>query len=86
MLYGIKLIVVGFKTASKACCGNGGQYAGIIPCGPTSTLCTDRDKHVFWDPYHPSEAANVLIAKQLLDGDPKYISPMNLRQLRDLDH
>ncbi|KVI09026.1 GDSL esterase/lipase At2g23540-like [Cynara cardunculus var. scolymus] len=76
----------GFKTASKACCGNGGQYAGIIPCGPTSTLCTDRDKHVFWDPYHPSEAANVLIAKQLLDGDPKYISPMNLRQLRDLDH
>ncbi|KAJ9540654.1 hypothetical protein OSB04_027160 [Centaurea solstitialis] len=76
----------GFTTASKACCGNGGQYAGIIPCGPTSTLCTDRTKHVFWDPYHPSEAANVLIAKQLLDGDKKYISPMNLRQLRDLDH
>nr|KAJ0221083.1 hypothetical protein LSAT_V11C200081570 [Lactuca sativa] len=74
----------GFKTASKACCGNGGQYAGIIPCGPTSTLCTDRDKHVFWDPYHPSEAANVLIAKQLIAGDPKYVSPMNLKELRDL--
>ncbi|KAI3794076.1 hypothetical protein L1987_36701 [Smallanthus sonchifolius] len=52
----------GFKTASKACCGNGGQYAGIIPCGPKSTLCEERDKYVFWDPYHPSEAANVLIA------------------------
>ncbi|KAI3722557.1 hypothetical protein L2E82_33597 [Cichorium intybus] len=74
----------GFKTASKACCGNGGQYAGIIPCGPTSTLCTDRDKHVFWDPYHPSEAANILIAKQLIQGDPKYVSPMNLKELRDL--
>ncbi|KAK1440721.1 hypothetical protein QVD17_06552 [Tagetes erecta] len=74
----------GFTTASKACCGNGGQYAGIIPCGPTSTLCHDRDKHVFWDPYHPSEAANVLIANQLLQGDPKYVTPMNLRELRDL--
>ncbi|KAL9245759.1 hypothetical protein vseg_019374 [Gypsophila vaccaria] len=74
----------GFKTASVACCGNGGQYAGIVPCGPQSSLCKDRDKHVFWDPYHPSEAANVLIAKQLLDGDTKYISPVNLRQLRNL--
>lgn len=74
----------GFTTASRACCGNGGQFAGIIPCGPTSSMCTDRDKHVFWDPYHPSEAANIIIAKQLLDGDAKYISPMNLRQLRDL--
>ncbi|XP_021714217.1 GDSL esterase/lipase At2g23540-like [Chenopodium quinoa] len=73
----------GFSTASRACCGNGGQFAGIIPCGPSSSLCTDRDKHVFWDPYHPSEAANVLLAKQLLDGDTKYISPMNLRQLRN---
>ncbi|KAK1410258.1 hypothetical protein QVD17_36793 [Tagetes erecta] len=75
----------GFTTASKACCGNGGQYAGIIPCGPTSSLCEDRDKHVFWDPYHPSEAANVLIAKQLLQPDhPKYVSPMSLMELRDL--
>ncbi|PSS30778.1 GDSL esterase/lipase [Actinidia chinensis var. chinensis] len=74
----------GFTTASRACCGNGGQFAGIIPCGPTSSMCSDRDKHVFWDPYHPSEAANVIIAKQLLDGETKYVSPINLRQLRDL--
>lgn len=47
-------------------------------------MCADRDKHVFWDPYHPSEAANLIIAKQLLEGSPKYISPMNLKQLRDL--
>ncbi|KAJ0752093.1 putative triacylglycerol lipase [Helianthus annuus] len=75
----------GFNTTSKACCGNGGQYAGIIPCGPTSSLCEDRDKHVFWDPYHPSEAANVIIAKQLLQGDPKYVSLMGFKELRDLD-
>ncbi|CAI0429494.1 unnamed protein product [Linum tenue] len=73
----------GFTTSSRACCGNGGQFAGIVPCGPTSSMCANRSKHVFWDPYHPSEAANVIIAKQLLDGDTKYISPMNLRQLRN---
>ncbi|KAK0606193.1 hypothetical protein LWI29_035032 [Acer saccharum] len=74
----------GFTTSSKACCGNGGQFAGIVPCGPTSTMCEDRDKHVFWDPYHPSEAANLIVAKKLVDGEKKYISPVNLRQLRDL--
>ncbi|XP_065874831.1 GDSL esterase/lipase At2g23540 [Euphorbia lathyris] len=74
----------GFTTATRACCGNGGQFAGIIPCGPTSSMCADRTKHVFWDPYHPSEAANLMLAKQLLDGDEKYISPVNLRQLRNL--
>lgn len=74
----------GFTTASRACCGNGGRFAGIVPCGPSSTMCEDRDKHVFWDPYHPSEAANVLLAKQLLDGDTRYMYPVNLRQLRNL--
>ncbi|CAI8609203.1 unnamed protein product [Vicia faba] len=74
----------GFTTSSKACCGNGGQFAGIIPCGATSSICNDRYKHVFWDQYHPSEASNIIIAKQLLDGDKRYISPLNLRQLRDL--
>lgn len=73
----------GFSTASKACCGNGGQFAGIVPCGPTSSMCSDRSMHVFWDPYHPSEAANLILAKKLLDGDKRVISPMNLRQLRD---
>ncbi|XP_048560504.1 GDSL esterase/lipase At2g23540-like [Triticum urartu] len=71
----------GFSTASVACCGNGGRYAGIVPCGPTSSMCDDRENHVFWDPYHPSEKANVLLAKYIVDGDSKYISPMNLRKL-----
>ncbi|KAK8606807.1 hypothetical protein V6N13_052564 [Hibiscus sabdariffa] len=74
----------GFTTASRACCGNGGQFAGIIPCGPASSLCEDREKHIFWDPYHPSEAANLIIARQLVYGSTKYISPMNLTQLRNL--
>ncbi|XP_020592468.1 GDSL esterase/lipase At2g23540 [Phalaenopsis equestris] len=74
----------GFKTSSSACCGNGGKFAGIIPCGPTSTMCDNRSEYVFWDPYHPSEATNLIIGKYLVDGDSKYISPMNLRQLINL--
>ncbi|CAA0829157.1 GDSL esterase/lipase [Striga hermonthica] len=74
----------GFTSASKACCGDGGPYAGIVPCGPASSMCKDRDKYVFWDPYHPSEAANVIIAKQLLDGDAGYVSPINIRELWNL--
>ncbi|KAF6160588.1 hypothetical protein GIB67_019528 [Kingdonia uniflora] len=74
----------GFKTASSACCSTGGQFAGIIPCGPASSLCGDRSKYVFWDAYHPSEAANLIIAKKLVDGDTKYMTPINLRQLQDI--
>ncbi|CAL5071268.1 unnamed protein product [Urochloa decumbens] len=74
----------GFETASVACCGNGGSYDGLVPCGPTTSMCDARDKHVFWDPYHPSEAANVLLAKYIVDGDSKYISPINLRKLYSL--
>ncbi|KAF9600581.1 hypothetical protein IFM89_010067 [Coptis chinensis] len=89
-VYGLVLDVLtnyakyGFKTASVACCGNGGQYQGLIPCGPQSSMCEERSKYVFWDPYHPSEAANLIIAKKLVDGETKYISPVNLRQLKDL--
>ncbi|XP_020675249.1 GDSL esterase/lipase At2g23540 [Dendrobium catenatum] len=73
----------GFKSSSSACCSNG-PMTGIVPCGPTSLMCGDRSKYLFWDPYHPSEAANVIVAKYLLDGDTQYIFPINLRQLKEL--
>ena len=59
-----------------------GQYNGEITCLPSiSTLCSDRDKHVFWDAFHPTEAANRLIARAAFDGNTSEIVPMNLRQL-----
>ncbi|CAH9067525.1 unnamed protein product [Cuscuta europaea] len=74
----------GFTTATMACCGNTGQYAWIVPCGSASNMCGDRNKYVFWDHYHPTEAANILISNKFLQGDPKYVSPITLLQLRDL--
>ncbi|CAH8321099.1 unnamed protein product, partial [Eruca vesicaria subsp. sativa] len=61
----------GFRTACEACCGTEGRLARILTCGPTSSLCKDRSKHVFWNPYHPSEAAKLIsyiIADKLLYG------------------
>ncbi|CAN1322419.1 GDSL esterase/lipase At4g16230 [Linum perenne] len=71
----------GFENANGACCYAAGSHGGLIPCGPLSTVCTDRSKYVFWDPFHPTDAANVIITKRLLDGDLNDISPMNLRRL-----
>lgn len=72
---------VGFEVADSACCYVGGRFGGLVPCGPTSRYCADRSKYVFWDAYHPSDAANALIARRILDGDPADISPVNVRQL-----
>eukprot|EP01018_Ginkgo_biloba_P003503 Gb_39993 [translate_table: standard] len=58
-----------------------GQFRGVIPCGPTSGMCPDHTKYLFWDPYHPSEAANVIVAKRLIDGGPNDVFPVNVRKL-----
>lgn len=69
----------GFDDVDSACCYVTGQHGGLIPCGPTSRVCTDRSKYLFWDPYHPSDATNVIIAKRLMDGGLEDISPFNIR-------
>jgi len=61
-----------------------GRFGGLIPCGPPSSICRDRSKYIFWDTWHPTDAANVVIAKRLLDGDHNDIFPMNVRQLIQL--
>ncbi|KAK2644767.1 hypothetical protein Ddye_019962 [Dipteronia dyeriana] len=71
----------GFENTDHACCYVAGRFGGLIPCSPQSKVCTDRSKYVFWDPYHPSDATNVIIAKRLLDGDSGDISPVNVRKL-----
>ncbi|KAK6930288.1 GDSL lipase/esterase [Dillenia turbinata] len=71
----------GFENENSSCCYLSGKFGGLIPCGPPSKVCHDRSKYVFWDPYHPTDATNVIIAKRLLDGGLEDISPVNIRQL-----
>ncbi|KAL9677766.1 hypothetical protein QQ045_015602 [Rhodiola kirilowii] len=75
----------GFENAYDPCCGGhfppfmcfGGSDANVTSFG----LCQDRSRYVFWDAYHPTEAVNIIIARELLDGDHRVISPMNVREL-----
>ncbi|KAL2237906.1 GDSL esterase/lipase At5g41890 [Sesamum indicum] len=74
----------GFENSEGPCCGG---YVPPFLCykgkdaTTTSALCDDRKAYVFWDAYHPTEAANLIVAERLLDGDTSYCSPMNIRQL-----
>ncbi|KAI5446601.1 hypothetical protein KIW84_014438 [Lathyrus oleraceus] len=71
----------GFKNPNSACCHLVGRFGGLIACGGYSIVCEDRSKYIFWDTFHPSDAANVIIAKRLLNGDVNDISPTNVWQL-----
>lgn len=75
------IFVTGFDSADSACCHVAGRFGGLIPCGPTSMVCSDRSKYVFWDPFHPTEAANTIIARRILNGDANDISPINVQKL-----
>ncbi|XP_008218370.1 PREDICTED: GDSL esterase/lipase At5g33370-like [Prunus mume] len=74
----------GFVTSKIACCGQG-PYNGIGLCTVVSNLCPNRDLYAFWDPFHPSEKANRIIAQQILTGSNKYMNPMNLSTILALD-
>ncbi|XP_074317652.1 GDSL esterase/lipase At5g41890 [Silene latifolia] len=74
----------GFVNAEDPCCG--GYFPPFVcfqikDTNSSSSLCQDRSKYVFWDAFHPTEAANLIIAKKLLDGDQTVTSPINIRQL-----
>lgn len=77
--------LTGFENADSACCHIAGRYGGLFPCGPPSSVCVDRSKYVFWDSFHPSEAANSIIAGRLLNGDADDIWPINIRELERLN-
>ncbi|KAJ1414657.1 SGNH hydrolase superfamily [Sesbania bispinosa] len=74
----------GFVTSKVACCGQG-PYNGIGLCTPVSNLCPNRDIYAFWDPFHPSERANRLIVERFMIGSNKYMNPMNLSTIMQLD-
>ncbi|KAI5080745.1 hypothetical protein GOP47_0003928 [Adiantum capillus-veneris] len=56
----------GFKYGDKACCG-AGKFNGNVLCLPILKPCPDRDSYVFWDCFHPAEAANKKFAHFLFD-------------------
>ncbi|KAK9168472.1 hypothetical protein Syun_000612 [Stephania yunnanensis] len=56
----------GFAEARKACCGTGTLETSVL-CNERSVgTCANATGYVFWDGFHPSEAANKVLADVLL--------------------
>ncbi|XP_047947102.1 GDSL esterase/lipase At1g33811 [Salvia hispanica] len=74
----------GFDVVDKGCCGVG-KNNGQITCLPLQTPCDNRQKYVFWDAFHPTEAANILLAKKAYSSKSKsFAYPINIQQLAAL--
>ncbi|XVF56714.1 hypothetical protein PTKIN_Ptkin06aG0142400 [Pterospermum kingtungense] len=55
----------GFAEARKACCGTGLLETSILCNELAIGTCANASEYVFWDAFHPSEAANKIIAHGL---------------------
>ncbi|KAG0586588.1 hypothetical protein KC19_2G102000 [Ceratodon purpureus] len=73
----------GFTVVNKGCCGLG-PYNGAIPCLPTVKPCPDRAAYLFWDPFHPTDKGNGLLANSFFSGGPEAIEPVNVRTLASM--
>ncbi|KAF5478932.1 hypothetical protein F2P56_005453 [Juglans regia] len=70
----------GFDEFKAACCGQG-NYRGKLTCFRTSPYCSNRSDHLFWDPFHPTEAAQRILVDNIFDGPSKYTFPLSVKQL-----
>lgn len=68
----------GFTEIKSACCGLGNLNADV-PCLPIAKFCSNRNNHLFWDLYHPTQEAHRMFANYIFDGPFTY--PLNLNQL-----
>jgi len=50
-----------FDNGDTPCCSFG-RYRPTLSCVAATKLCPDRTKYLFWDEYHPNDAANLVIA------------------------
>lgn len=69
---------------NAGCCGIG-RNAGQITCLPGQRPCRDRNAYVFWDAFHPTEAANVIIARRSYNAQSASDAyPMDISRLAQL--
>ncbi|EPS61267.1 hypothetical protein M569_13531, partial [Genlisea aurea] len=74
----------GFRVTNAGCCGIG-RNNGQITCLPLETPCPNRREYVFWDAFHPTEHANVIIARRSYSAEKESDShPYDIRRLAEL--
>ncbi|KAL1323540.1 GDSL esterase/lipase At5g22810 [Arachis ipaensis] len=64
----------GFSEARKGCCGTGLVETAILCNKKSIGTCANATEYVFWDGLHPSEAANQVLANDLLAAGISLIS------------
>ncbi|KAK6776459.1 hypothetical protein RDI58_027460 [Solanum bulbocastanum] len=64
----------GFFEARKACCGTGLLETSILCNANSPGTCANASEYVFWDGFHPTEAANKVLSDDLLASGLSLIS------------
>ncbi|XP_038720376.1 GDSL esterase/lipase At5g03820 [Tripterygium wilfordii] len=57
----------GFFESRRACCGTGTIETAVLCNARSPGTCSNATAYVFWDGFHPSEAANEVLAGDLLE-------------------
>ncbi|CAN0853656.1 GDSL esterase/lipase At1g29670 [Linum grandiflorum] len=74
----------GFEETKEACCGVG-RDNGEITCLPFQNPCDNRTRYLFWDAFHPTEAANMIMGRRSYDAESASDSyPFDIRRLARL--
>ncbi|KAE8724254.1 GDSL esterase/lipase [Hibiscus syriacus] len=74
----------GFRVKNAGCCGVG-RNNGQITCLPLQRPCRNRNEYLFWDAFHPTEAANVIIGRRSYSAQsPSDAYPIDIRRLAQL--
>ena len=65
------------------CCGGAGR-SGAGKCDRRARLCPNRQNYLFWDGFHPTEAASAVAALALFADPGRYVHPINITWLAAL--
>ncbi|GJN17677.1 hypothetical protein PR202_gb04766 [Eleusine coracana subsp. coracana] len=74
----------GITVTNRGCCGVG-RNNGQVTCLPFQMPCANRNEYLFWDAFHPTEAANILVARRAYSARLRSdVHPVDLRTLAQL--
>ncbi|KHN41131.1 GDSL esterase/lipase EXL3 [Glycine soja] len=57
----------GFEVMDQGCCGTGKLEVGPLCNHFTLLICSNTSNYIFWDSFHPTEAAYNVVCTQVLD-------------------
>lgn len=72
-------LLIGLQEASEACCA----LTPYGTCDGKRPPCKDRKSYVFFDAYHPTEAAYKILAQNCFNGVGACV-PLNIQQLASI--